>query len=143
MIRNYLFIVVLGAICGYASLYGGRDARRAALVCILATLLTHFAVQPDATRYKSVELGVFAVDFATFTGFTLVALASSRFWPLWLAGLQLTSGVSHLARALDGQLFPRAYAAATAFWSYPILLILLIGTWRHVRRPTQPIPEES
>jgi len=32
-------------------------------------------------------------------------------------------------------LLPRAYAAALVFWSYPILIIVAIGTWRtHQRR---------
>jgi hypothetical protein len=29
---------------------------------------------------------------------------------------------------------PVAYRAAAVFWSYPILLILAIGTWRTHRR---------
>jgi hypothetical protein len=29
---------------------------------------------------------------------------------------------------------PQAYAAATKFWSYPILLLVVIGTWRRQRR---------
>jgi cytochrome c-type biogenesis protein CcmH/NrfF len=47
-----------------------------------------------------------------------------------VAGLQLTMSTSHALKAIELDLLPRAYAAAAVFWSYPILLILVIGTWR-------------
>ena len=48
-----------------------------------------------ASRYSQMEAGVLIVDLATFAGFTFVALRSDRFWPLWVAGLQLTTLMSH------------------------------------------------
>jgi len=66
--------------------------------------------------------------------FVFVALRSPRFWPLWVAGLQLTSSTAHLMKAIDEDLLPIAYGAAIALWSYPILIILAIGTWRGQRR---------
>jgi hypothetical protein len=42
--------------------------------------------------------------------------------------------MSHMLKAVDAGLVPQAYAAAEKFWSYPILLILAIGTWRGHRR---------
>jgi hypothetical protein len=53
---------------------------------------------------------------------------------LWIAGLQLTTILGHLVRAVDAGLFPRAYGAALMFWGYPIVIILAIGTWRSHRR---------
>ena len=50
------------------------------------------------------------------------------------AGLQLTTSLGHLAKAFQSDLLPMAYAAALRFWSYPILIILLFGTWREHRR---------
>ena len=49
---------------------------------------------------------------------------SDRFWPLWVAGLQLIDSMSHLMKAIDADLLPTAYGAAERFWSYPILFIL-------------------
>jgi hypothetical protein len=37
-------------------------------------------------------------------------------------------------KAIDETLLPIAYGAAIALWSYPILIILAIGTWRGHRR---------
>ena len=64
----------------------------------------------------------------------MIALGSSRFWPLWSAGLQLTTLIGHVLKAIKLSLLPQAYGAATMFWSYPILLILVVGAWRADRR---------
>ena len=77
------------------------------------------------------------VDLAVLACFVVVALRSDRFWPLWVAGLQLTTSIGHLLKGIDQDLLPRAYGAALQFWSYPILLILVAGTWRRHRRETQ------
>ncbi len=46
------------------------------------------------------------------------------------SGLQLTTGIGHFLKAMEPGLVPIAYATALRFWSYPILLILAIATWR-------------
>lgn len=138
MTHFLIFYGLLAAACGYALLAGDRDSRVVAGVCCIATLLSHVAVRPAAVSYSATEFRLFAVDVLTLAAFTLVALSSRRFWPLWIAGLQLTTLVSHFLRQLDGSLVPRAYALAAIFWSYPILLILAIATWRAKRRQGKP-----
>ncbi len=74
------------------------------------------------------------VDLGVLAGFIAVALRSERFWPLWIAGLQLTTSIGHMLKGVDQDLLPRAYGAALQFWSYPILLILAVGTYRSHQR---------
>lgn len=90
-------------------------------------------ISPLQYRFDDVELGVLLIDGGLFLGFLGVALRSSRFWPLWVAGFQLTTIVGHGLKAVDTSLFPTAYAAAINLWSYPIILILAVGTWRRYR----------
>ncbi|MEO6248684.1 MAG: hypothetical protein ABIO85_08925 [Sphingomicrobium sp.] len=134
MTRLFLFFGLLFGATGYALWRGDRDSRLAAIICLAAVALTQLMLQPVAHRYASVEGGVVAVDAATLIGFTLIALRSSRFWPLWIAGLQLTTMIGHALKAIDWALVPRAYGAALIFWSYPILLIVMGGAWRVHRR---------
>jgi hypothetical protein len=47
-----------------------------------------------------------------------------------VAGLQLTMSMAHFLKAIDSDLMPRAYAAAAVFWSYPLLFIILVASWR-------------
>jgi hypothetical protein len=135
-----LFWPLLVLACGYALLRGGRHERTVAIVCILATLVS-MNVHPAHGRYAQVDWGELTVDFAVLAAFVAVALQSDRFWPLWLAGFQLTSSFAHIFKAVDSDLIPHAYAAAVRFWSYPMLLVLLFGTWRAHRRRTREAAE--
>jgi uncharacterized protein involved in response to NO len=137
MLPRTFFWALLLLCCGYALWRGRSDERLVALVCLGASIATRFAISPLSVRYKTVEPGLLLIDLAVLAAFVAVALRSSRFWPLWIAGLQLTMSTSHALKAVDLDLLPRAYAAAAVFWSYPILLILVIGTWRGQRTQHQ------
>jgi hypothetical protein len=129
-----LYWTLLALTCGYALSRGRADERITAIVCVLASILTAAVLSPLHTRYTGIETGELLIDVATLGVFVFVALRSDRFWPLWIAGLQLTTSMSHLLKAVDLDLWPKAYAAAEKFWSYPILIILVIATWRGHRR---------
>jgi hypothetical protein len=129
-----LYWSLLALTCGYALIRGRSDERLTAVVCIAASLLTPIVLSPIAERYTHIESGELLIDCAVLAAFTLVAVRSDRFWPLWLAGLQLTTSLAHFLKAVHLDLMPSAYAAAERFWSYPILIILAIGTWRGHRR---------
>lgn len=133
--HQFVFRALLIASCGYALWRGRSDERLVALVCIAATAASRLAFSPITVRYSSVESGLLLIDLAVLAAFVFVALRSPRFWPLWVAGLQLTESTAHVMKAIDESLLPMAYGAAIALWSYPILIILAIGTWRgHKRR---------
>ena len=134
MLSPFIYYAFLATVTAYAFLRGSRDARLAATICILATVATKVAISPVPNRYSSIEFGVFGVDVLTLIGFAYIALRTDRFWPLWVAGLQLTTLVAHLLKAVELDLMPRAYAVAGRFWVYPIFLIIVVGTWRHHHR---------
>lgn len=125
-----LYISLLALSCGYAFVRGGRYERLVAAVCLLGTVATVAVNSPLNRMYVHVEGGALAVDIAVLIAFIVVALQSDRFWPLWVAGLQLTTSVAHFLKAMDPHLIPQAYGLAVRFWSYPILIILAVGSWR-------------
>ena len=130
----YVFWALLLSTCGYA-LYRGRHYERlVATVCLGATLVSHSLRSPLSERYVGLEFGDVVVDSLVLVAFVAIALRSDRFWPLWIAGIQLTMSVTHVLKALQPELIPLAYAAAVRFWSYPILIILAVGTYRSHRR---------
>lgn len=133
MLSPQAYYALLFIVSAYAFLRGRTDERVAAATCIAATFATNLVYTP-AGSFTGVEFGVLAVDVAAFVAFTLLALLSERFWPMWVAGLQLTTLTAHLLKAVELDLLPRAYAAAARFWVYPIFLIIVIGTWRSHRR---------
>lgn len=120
--------------CAIVLQRGRRDEHMAAGIVLggsVVTLLTHWLVD---VRYVDVERGDLLIDLAVLTAFITLALYSDRFWPLWVAGFQLTSSLAHFLKAVEPELIPQAYAAAARIWSYPILIIILIGTWRSHQR---------
>jgi hypothetical protein len=130
-----LFWTLLALTCGYAFYRGGRYERIVAAVCIVGAFATVAVNSPLNRMYAHVESGALLVDLAVLSAFIAVALQSDRFWPLWVAGLQLTTSVAHFLKALDPHLIPQAYGLAVRFWGYPILIILAVGAWRnHERR---------
>ena len=131
MVRFILFMLLLFGSCGYALWRGNRDARIVAATCLIAA----FASIP-AAAYGSIETTVLIVDVLVLTSFLYVALQSDRFWPLWIAGLHVTTMIGHALKLMSGDLVPIAYAVALRFWAYPELIILAIAVWRHNQRIT-------
>jgi hypothetical protein len=134
MLRFIIFTIVLFGTCGYALWRGRSDERLAGAVCISAAIASFALAAPASLRYSGVEVGVLAVDLLTLAAFIYIAIRTDRFWPLWVSGLQLTTSIAHLLKALDPGLVPIAYATAGRFWAYPILIIIAVGTWRSHQR---------
>ena len=134
MLSPLTYWLLLAGVTGYALLRGKSDEQIAAMVCVVATASTVLVNSPLTRRFTGVEMGVLAVDLLTLAAFTAIALRTSRFWPLWVAGFQLTSTFAHVLKAIHFGLLPQVYAAAERLWVYPIFLFIIIGTWRSSRR---------
>lgn len=124
------FLAFMLAAVAIALTYGGRDERLAAVLVMLAAILTPVLEQG---RYTSPEVGVLIVDLGLFLGLAWIALRSTRFWPMWAAGLQLGALFVHLAAARIPDIRPGAYFETLLIWSYAVLLALALGAWVEVR----------
>jgi hypothetical protein len=96
----------------------------------VATAASVLVNSPLTRRFAGVETGVLVVDLLTLAAFIAIALRTKRFWPLWVAGFQLTSTFAHVLKAVHFSLVPQVYAAAERLWVYPIFLAIVVGTWR-------------
>ena len=136
----YLYFALLALVSGYAFLRGGREERFVAAVCVVASLASLAVFRPADVSYSDFQPRIAFIDLAALSGFVAIALRTRRFWPLWVSGLQLTTTIGHVLKLLDPDLVPVVYGAALASWSYLILIILAVGTWR-ARRLDQPSSE--
>ena len=134
MTRILLFDALLLVTCAYALWRGGAPERIAAGAMFLAYLATLASYGPLASRFAHIETGVLVVDTLLLVVLVFVAAKADRAWPMALAALQLDSVGVHLARMLDLEMIRVTYALMLAMWSYPMLLLLVAGTWRHCRR---------
>lgn len=125
------FIALMVVACGYAFIRGGAPERAGALIAAVGFLAT---LAMGRHRYAQVELDVLAIDLAVYAGFQLLALSADRFWPTLVAGLQLTTVLMHVATGAMPDFIPFAYALAIWAWSWIIMALIFVGTWRHRRR---------
>src|SRR4051812_49654193 len=134
MLNTIVYLVLLIACCVYASLRGGAPERIAAAIIAVGSVLTYAVMPTAATSYNDVRLDAFLIDLACLVGFLILALRAERYWPLWVTALQIIEIAGHGVKLADPDVIRRAFAFALAFWSYPMLLLIAIGTWRHQGR---------
>ena len=134
MTRIIIFIALMLACCCYALARGGAPERIAGAALLCAGGATWLSYSDLVSRFTGVEIGTMVVDVLLLVVLVAVALRADRGWPILLAGLQLASVAAHLLKLVDLNMIRVTYAIAMAMWSYPMLIALALGTWRHRSR---------
>jgi len=130
-----LFFYGFFLVCSvYALWRGGAPERAVAIAFLIAFVATAAVNLPMARRFYTVSTGVFLVDLILFAILVVIAVKADRYWPLLVASLQAVTVAAHLAKFADPELIRRAYSIMIAMWSYPQLLLLVIGAVRHQER---------
>lgn len=128
--RVLFFYLLLAGLVALTFWRGRSDERMAAGVCVGGTLLTVLVGNQLSVHSSIFDLAAFLVDLLVLAAFLAIALRSDRFWPLWVAGLQLTTTTVHLLMILSPKMPGGIFGYALAFWSYPILILIAVGTCR-------------
>lgn len=126
----HAFNAILLFACLFAARCGGAPEKIAAALLLSADVASVFS-GANASGYRSVEWGVFAVDCVLLAAMFALALHANRYWPLWITSLQFVTIWSHLAFATSSYRMPWAYAVASQIWSFPIVIILAWAVQRH------------
>jgi hypothetical protein len=132
--RVWLFYAVQVAASGYALLRGGAPERLTGLALLLAAALTGIVQRDIPVLFAGLEVGVMIVDVILLAVMIVITLHADRFWPAWVTALHALGTGAHLARAISPEVIRLVYALLSAAWSYPIVLLLVIGTLRHSQR---------
>ena len=135
--RMTIFFWLWLSICGYGLIRGGAPERLVALIFLAAAPLSRLAYLYPVNRFSSVEPALFAIDATVLALLVWIALRADRTWPVWQAALQLILVGIHLAVWLKIQEHRWVYQIAAFAIAYPMLAVLLVGTWRHRQRLTQ------
>ena len=135
----YVYYVFLIACCGYAIFRGSQSEYVGAAIMIIGSLSTLAVGRLLGTSWAGVETGIFAVDVAALAALIGLALTSGRFWPIWATAFHLLAVAIHTAMIVAPEITPWAFATGAAFWAYPMLLALAIGSSEHV--VPKPDPE--
>ena len=132
--RTTIFLVLLVLSIAYALKKGGAPERAAALVFVLMTISDPFVHALTPMQYTAIDPGHFGIDLAGWGALLVIALRARRFWPLWVSSFQTVSLVAHVVKFLDYTIHPVAYGAMQVAGSYPLLILLMIGTFNHQKR---------
>lgn len=125
MLVALLFWSLAVLCCGFAALYGGRSGRLVATAVILAAVATPLA--SNRNSWLAPNLGVLAVDAILLIILIWIATGSDRWFPVWVAGLQLVGVIFHLGSVAAPGFAPDVYFLLQAFWAIPVLMTLAIG----------------
>lgn len=132
--RIAIFLILQLGVCSYAYWRGAAPERIVATVMLAAVAANMSLALIGPVAFYGVELGIVLIDCAMLAALLGVALRAERFWPIWMTGLQAVALAAHLAKLASPAVMPVAYATMLAFWSYPMMAILAVGTFRHTRR---------
>ena len=134
--RMLIFAALLFGCFFYALARGGWPERTGILILMIGSVLSAVANSPLQERYASVEIGIFLVDAGMLAAYLALALATDRYWPLWITALQLLVVLAHLAKLADPDMLRNGYGFIMAVWSYPQIIIMALATRAHHRRKT-------
>ncbi len=134
MERVWIFNAILFAASGYAFWRGGAPERIVGLALLIAAIATRILYMTTPMLFMGVEVGLMAVDVALLVAMIVIMLHADRFWPIWVTALHALGTGAHLARAISPDVIRLAYAVLSVVWSYPIIVLLVVGTHRHSRR---------
>jgi hypothetical protein len=136
----WAFLVILSVLAWF-----GRDSVRKTIsafsqpelavtvLCWIAALMTMALRPSSATRFYNLECSVLVIDCGLFAGFTIIGARSGKGWVLCAAALQLLSTTAHVARLTTPFMWRLGYQVMEEASSYPVLLLLAYGIWKHRR----------
>lgn len=122
--------------CAFAAIAGGRSGRTGALMILTASVASAFGAQFGT--WGQPHIPVMIIDLILLAGFYALALRSDSYWPIWATAFHLISVISHLAMFISNEVREMLYFAFGAFWSLPVLLVMVIGIARDRMTYLQP-----
>jgi hypothetical protein len=135
MLRFAIALTLLAAAALYALRRGGGPEKQVAAILVGVQVLD-MAYHALGARSHYLKVDAFHAfnDGWALAAMLAVALTANRFWPLWVAALQVIAGFAHVVRILDLTVPPMAYAIMIRVPLWMQICVLLLGTWNHARR---------
>ena len=124
--------VIMGVVCLYALIKGGRPEKIAAVIIAVAWLAS--SLLQDRLNILSPQWGVAALDVVLIFVFLGMAVYWRRGWLIFACATQLLTAATHFTQLLDPRLFALGVTTAYYLWSYATLIALAWGTYQAAKR---------
>lgn len=132
LLANTVFLILS---MGYGWLAGDRLDKQAAawiVAALLGTLAAGTFAAPDRAM-----LAILLIDCVLLAAIVRIALRSSRYWPIWFAGLHLAGVACGMAALLAPPLHSDTLRVLAGFWGVPALLVMVFGLFLDRRASAQ------
>ncbi len=134
----YATVTVFFAVQFFVSIHairrGGGPERVAGAALLLAAVTSTAASLVRGLDFNHVAWALLTIDIGLLLALLILVLLADRFWPMWLAALQIVAIANHGVRAFDPDILNYAYWLVAGKIAYPMLFVLFAGTRRHERR---------
>ncbi len=99
----------------------------------LGSVASTLATGTFDSAWTGLDSIVFFIDMFVLIALLGLTLMTDRFWPIWMTAFHLAAIAVHGAKSVAPDIAPWALATGSAFWAYPMLAALVIGTYEHVQ----------
>jgi hypothetical protein len=122
-----LTLLVIGA---FALLRGSGPEKFGASVNIVGSCATTLLMAAGIQKWGAGYAATWLVDLSVIATFFWIAVASTRFWPIWCFGFALCDILLHPASILMPREIAFYYESAQGIWAYMSLGVLAVATAR-------------
>lgn len=122
-----LYNLALLAVVIYATASGGPPERLGAGLNVAGSILSGLLLPAPNLRWSRLEATALSVDLCMALAFYLLAVRTTRYWPVWCFGIAVANVFIHVARALLPEIGWPIYSSAAVLWAYLALFALILG----------------
>jgi hypothetical protein len=134
MLRPLIYLGLFVLSVAIAIARGGAPERLAATFYTVAYILSNLITQVFFEHFEHLQIGVLFIDI--MLGFVLIylSLISNRYWTIWASSFQIVAITAHLTKWIVPGILSLAYEISLVVWSYAVIPLLVIATYRHTER---------
>lgn len=142
MVRYSIQVALLLLVAYLAWRRGGKPEKQVASILggMHAINLANALFGGGWTDYSELPGFRIALDALGLLLITYVAVTADRWWPLWVASLQLVTVLAHVLRLIDAQLPQLIYIVMERWPFWAMIVVTGLGTLQYLRRKAREIP---
>ncbi|OAO04412.1 hypothetical protein A8B75_07260 [Sphingomonadales bacterium EhC05] len=129
----YIYYCCLILACGFALKRGTVAEYVGVAIMSLGSVASTFGSIALEASWTGLGTITFFIDMVVLVALLGLTLMTDRFWPIWMTAFHLAAIAVHGAKSVAPDIAPWALATGSAFWAYPMLAALVIGTYEHVQ----------
>lgn len=109
--------------------YGERDEKRGMIAILVGSWVTTVVVTIANQQQLDVTFWLLLVDACVLLVMVRLMFDSQKYWPIWVASIQLISVTINVLDLLVSKTLPAAFDFLYGFWVYPMFFAIMAGVY--------------